>query len=63
MLREAPPALAALFSDPMFSLSARVSSLRAAGAAARGQQLVAWVEARGSLLLETEHGRRAAPER
>jgi hypothetical protein len=52
MLRAAPPALAWLFSDPSFSLAARVSSMRAAGAAARGQQLVAWVEARGSLLLE-----------
>ena len=52
MLRAAPAALAWLFSDPMFTLSARVSSLRAAGAAARGEHLVAWVEARGSLLLE-----------
>jgi hypothetical protein len=52
MLRAAPAALPWLFSDPMFSLSARVSSLRAAGAAARGEHLVAWVEARGSLLLE-----------
>jgi hypothetical protein len=52
MLRAAPPALAWLFSDPMFSLSARVSSLRAGGAAARGEHLVAWVEARGSLWLE-----------
>lgn len=52
LLRAAAPALAGLLSDPMFSLSARVSSLRAAGAAARGENLVAWVEARGSLLLE-----------
>ena len=52
MLRAAPPALAWLFADPSFSLAARVSSMRAAGAAARGQQLVAWVEARGSLLFE-----------
>jgi len=52
MLRAAPPALSWLVSDPMFSLSARVSSLRAVGAAARGEHLVAWVEARGSLLLE-----------
>lgn len=52
MLRAAPNALAWLFSDPAFSLSARVSSMRAAGAAARGQHLVAWVEARGNLLLE-----------
>lgn len=52
MLRVAPPTLASLFSDPEFSLSARVSRMRAAGAAARGESLVAWVEARGSLLLE-----------
>jgi hypothetical protein len=52
MLRAAPPALAWLFSDPSFSLAAQVSSMRAAGAAARGQHLVAWVQARGSLLLE-----------
>ncbi len=52
MLRLAPPALAALFSDPEFSLSARVSKVRAAGATARAESLVAWVEARGSLLLE-----------
>jgi hypothetical protein len=52
MLRAAPPALAGLVSDPMFSLSARVSSLRAAGASVRGQHLVAWVEAHGNLLLE-----------
>jgi hypothetical protein len=52
MLSAAPSALAWVFSDPMFSLSARVSSLRAAGAAARADHLVAWVEARGSLWLE-----------
>jgi len=52
LLRAAPPALASLFSDPEFALRTRVSSLRAAGASARGEQLVAWVEARGSLLLE-----------
>jgi hypothetical protein len=52
MLRAAPPALAEVFSDPMFSLSARVSSLRGAGAEARADHLVAWVEARGSLWLE-----------
>jgi hypothetical protein len=52
MLRAAPPALAWLFSDPSLSLSAQVSSMRAAGAAARDPHLVAWVEARGSLLLE-----------
>lgn len=52
LLRAAPPALASLLSDPELALSAQVSSLRAAGAAIRGEQLVAWVEARGSLLLE-----------
>lgn len=52
MLRAAPPAVAWLFSDPAFSLSANVSSMRAAGATARGEHLVAWVEAHGSLLLE-----------
>ena len=52
MLRIAPTALAALLSDPEFSLSTRVSSLHAEGAAARGANLVAWVRARGSLLLE-----------
>jgi hypothetical protein len=52
MLRAAPPALGWLFSHPAFSLDARVSSMRTAGAAARGEQLVAWVEARGSLWLE-----------
>jgi hypothetical protein len=52
ILRAAPSALAWLFSDPALSLSARVSSLRAAGASAHGEQLVAWVEARGSLWLE-----------
>ena len=52
MLRAAPPALSWLFSNPTFSLDARGSSLGAAGATARGEQLVAWVEARGSLWLE-----------
>lgn len=52
LLRLAPRALASLFSDPKFSLETRVSALRSAGAAARGANLVAWVEARGSLSLE-----------
>lgn len=52
LLRAAPSALASLFSDPEFTLSTRVSSLRAAGAAARGEHVLAWVEARGSILLE-----------
>jgi hypothetical protein len=54
MLRAAAPAVATLLSDRELSLSARVSSMRSAGAAARGEGLVAWVEARGSLLLEHE---------
>jgi hypothetical protein len=52
MLRAAPPAVAWLLSDPELSLGANLSSMRAAGAAARGEHLVAWVEARGSLMLE-----------
>jgi hypothetical protein len=32
-----------------------VSSSRAAGAAARGDELVAWLEARGSLLVSAPH--------
>lgn len=52
MLRAAPTALATLFSNPELTLSPQLSTLRAAGAAARGEQLVAWVEARGKLLLE-----------
>ena len=52
LLRASLPAIGWLFSDPAFSLDARVSSLRSAGAAARGEQLVTWVEARGSLRLE-----------
>jgi len=52
MLRVAPRALAALYSDPKLALRVRVASMRAAGAAARGTKVVAWVEGRGSLLLE-----------
>ncbi len=51
VLRAAPAALASLFSDPELQLSAELSSLRAAGAMARGEQLVAQVEARGRLVL------------
>jgi hypothetical protein len=61
LLRAAPTALAALFPDAEFSLSARISSLRAAGAAARADRLVAWVEARGSLVLE--HNPQAGSEK
>jgi hypothetical protein len=52
LLRAAPGAAASLFSHPELTLDARVSLLRAAGAKARGHQLVALVEARGHLLLE-----------
>lgn len=52
LLRAAAPALTSLLSQPELALSARVSSLRGAGAAARGNSLVAWVEARGGLQLE-----------
>lgn len=52
LLRAAAPALASMLSDPSLSVSTRLSSLSAAGAAARGQNLVAWVEARGSLQVE-----------
>jgi hypothetical protein len=50
-LRAAAPTLAAALSRPPISVSAKVSSARAAGAMARGDELVAWLEARGSLLV------------
>ncbi|MES1183872.1 MAG: DUF4403 family protein [Myxococcales bacterium] len=50
-LRDAAPALAQAMSVPSLQVSAHVSSARAAGAAARGNDLVAWVEARGSVTL------------
>jgi hypothetical protein len=49
--RVAAPALASAQSQPKLDISARVSSTRAAGAAARGEELVAWLEARGSVTL------------
>lgn len=51
-LRSAAPTLAQALSRPSLRVSARVSSARAAGAAARGDDLVAWVEAHGSVTLE-----------
>lgn len=51
-LREAVPLLAQALSRPSLQVSARMSSARAAGAAARGDELVAWIEARGSVTLE-----------
>jgi hypothetical protein len=50
-LRAAALMLAAELSHPPVSVSATVSSSRAAGAVARGDDLVAWLEARGSLLV------------
>ena len=50
-LRDAAPALAQAMSVPSLQVSAHVSSARAAGAAARGNDLIAWVEARGSVTL------------
>ena len=51
-LRDAAPALAQASSQPALQVSAKVSSARPAGAAARGDDLVAWVQARGSVTLE-----------
>jgi hypothetical protein len=50
--RGAAPVLAQAMSRPNLQVSARVSSARAAGAAARGDDLVAWLEARGSVTLQ-----------
>jgi Domain of unknown function (DUF4403) len=50
----AAPALAAALSQRGMSVSAHVSSARPAGAAARGDELVAWLEARGSLSVKLE---------
>jgi len=51
-IREALPALAASLSDRQTEVSAKVSSVRASGAIARGTNLVAWVEAHGSLFVK-----------
>jgi uncharacterized protein DUF4403 len=51
-LRETAPSLAQALSQPGLQVSARVSSARAAGAAARGDDLVAWIDARGSVTLK-----------
>jgi hypothetical protein len=50
--RGAAPALAQALSRPSLKVSARVVSARPAGAAARGDELVAWLEARGSVTLQ-----------
>jgi hypothetical protein len=51
-VRAVAPTLAQSLSRPSLEVSARLSSVRAGGAAARGDDLVAWVEARGSLTLQ-----------
>jgi hypothetical protein len=50
--RDTAPGLASALSQPAIDVSAQVSSARAAGAIARGDQLVAWLEARGGLWLK-----------
>lgn len=47
--RDAAPGLIAALSPPSVDLSVKLSSARPAGAVARGDQLVAWLEARGAL--------------
>ena len=55
--RESAPTLAAALSQRGVAVSAKVSAAAAAGAAARGDELVAWLKARGSVALElTERG-------
>jgi hypothetical protein len=46
------PTLAQALSRPNLQISARVSSARAAGAAARDEDLVAWLEAHGSVTIQ-----------
>jgi hypothetical protein len=58
---DAVPLLAASLSHPLLAIQARVSSARAAGAVARGDELVAWVELRGAVT--ARHVPRAALER
>jgi hypothetical protein len=53
--REAAPSLASAQSQPKLAISATVSATRAAGAAARGDELVAWLEARGSVSLRPRY--------
>ena len=50
--RDSAPTLAQALSRPSLQVSARVSSAHAAGAAARDDNLVAWLEARGSVTLQ-----------
>ena len=50
--RDGAPMLARALSRPTLQVSAQVSSAHAAGAAARGDDLVAWLEARGSVTIQ-----------
>jgi hypothetical protein len=50
--RSSVPTLATALAPPEVKVHAAVSSARAGGAAARGEELVAWLEARGSLRVE-----------
>ena len=50
----AAPPLAASLSQPSLDVRATVSSARPAGARARGDELVAWLEARGALWLDAK---------
>lgn len=51
-IREVVPTLVQALSQPSARVSAQVSSARAAGAAARESDLVAWIEARGSVTVQ-----------
>lgn len=53
-IRDVAPTLVQALSGPRARVSAKVSSAQAAGAAARGEDLVAWLEARGSVTIQ-EH--------
>jgi hypothetical protein len=52
--KDAAPPLAAGASQPGLEVRATVSSARAAGAVARGDELVAWLEARGAIWLKSD---------
>jgi hypothetical protein len=53
-VKDTAPELAAGQSRPELEVRARISSVRPGGASARGTDLVAWLEARGSLQLKAE---------
>jgi hypothetical protein len=50
-VRDAVPTMAQALSQPSLQVIAKVSSARPAGAAARGEDVVAWIEAKGSVTL------------